>query len=72
MSSLVSLTGLAIFQRLGLVAITVWRNSLWPVLLLPGVVALMHYGVIRREEEYLTRLFGGRYKAYRRRVRRWI
>lgn len=54
------------------VAITVWRNSIWPMLLLPGVVALMHYGVIRREEEYLTRLFGGRYKDYRRRVRRWL
>jgi protein-S-isoprenylcysteine O-methyltransferase Ste14 len=54
------------------VAITVWRNSLWPMLLLPGVMALMHYGVIRREEEYLTRLFGGRYKDYRRRVRRWL
>ncbi len=47
-------------------------NSLWPLLLLPLVLVVMHFGVIVREEAYLERLFGEEYRAYRRRVRRWL
>lgn len=54
---------------LGLAA---WANTAWPAVLLPAVLALIHHGVIRREEAYLERLFGEEYRAYRRRVRRWI
>ena len=51
---------------------TLWVNTVWPALLLPLVIIVMHYGVITREEAYLTRLFGDEYRAYLRRVRRWI
>jgi len=54
---------------LGLAA---WANSAWPVVFLPAVLGTMHFGVIRREEAYLERLFGEEYRAYCRRVRRWV
>lgn len=47
-------------------------NSLWPVLLLPGVLWFTHWGVIIREECYLERKFGRAYKEYKARVRRWL
>ena len=47
-------------------------NSFWPLLLLPFLLALMHYGVIRREERYLESKFGDECRRYRTRVRRWI
>jgi len=49
-----------------------WANSLWPVVLLPLVVWLMHRLVITREEAYLESRFGDAYRAYRHRVRRWL
>lgn len=54
------------------VGVTLWINTLWPLLALPGVIALMNWGVISREEAYLERLFGEPYRAYRARVRRWL
>ncbi len=47
-------------------------NSVWPLVLLPFVLALFQRRVIRREERYLARVFGPTYEAYARRVRRWI
>jgi len=47
-------------------------NSFWflpPIIL---VLITMHYGVIRREEKYLERKFGGEYLNYKNSVRRWI
>lgn len=52
--------------------VTLWVNTWWLVLLLPVVLAVMHYGVILREERYLEGKFGEAYLAYKRRVRRWI
>ena len=52
--------------------ISVWVNSLWPLLLLPLVLVVMSRGVIAREERYLERRFGDDYRAYRARVRRWL
>lgn len=52
--------------------IAVAANSLWLLLLLPVVLAVMRYGVIAREERYLAGKFGEPYWAYKARVRRWI
>lgn len=46
--------------------------SLWPWLLLPLVIACMHWAVIVHEERLLGELFGDDYRAYRQRVRRWL
>ena len=47
-------------------------NAVWPLALLPLALAVMHYGVIRREERYLEGRFGDQYRQYRARVRRWL
>jgi protein-S-isoprenylcysteine O-methyltransferase Ste14 len=47
-------------------------NALWPLLVLPIVVIVVRRRVIAREEAYLERRFGGAYRAYRARVRRWL
>jgi protein-S-isoprenylcysteine O-methyltransferase Ste14 len=44
----------------------------WPVLLTLPLVAVLHWGVIRREENYLRAKFGEPYRQYLERVRRWI
>ena len=59
---------------LTLVQITaaIWLDNLWVLLLTPvSVIVITHYA-IRREEQYLERLFGQDYLDYRRRVRRWL
>ncbi len=52
--------------------VALWANALWPLLLLPVVIAVMHQGVIVREERYLEATFGEEYREYRGRVRRWL
>ena len=47
-------------------------NSYLPLPLLPLVLVIMHFGVIRREEFYLEELFGQEYRDYTARVRRWL
>ena len=46
-------------------------NALGPMLLLLPLLAAMNWGVIRREENYLTARFGTVYRDYCRQVRRW-
>jgi protein-S-isoprenylcysteine O-methyltransferase Ste14 len=52
--------------------ITLLSGSRWPLLLLPGVLTAVNFGVIEREEAYLEERFGMRYRDYRSRVRRWL
>lgn len=47
-------------------------NSAWPLILLIPLLMLMQWGVILREERYLSRKFGSEYTAYSSRVRRWL
>jgi protein-S-isoprenylcysteine O-methyltransferase Ste14 len=52
--------------------IAIWVNSVWLLVTLFGAVALMHYVVIPREEQYLERKFGRQYMDYKASVRRWV
>jgi len=54
------------------VGIALAEVMLWPLLVLPLALALMHTGVISREERYLTGKFGEEYLQYKARVRRWL
>jgi protein-S-isoprenylcysteine O-methyltransferase Ste14 len=49
-----------------------WLDRVWTLALLPVAVVALTYGVVRREEAHLARRFGGAYRAYRARVRRWL
>lgn len=47
-------------------------NAAVALLFLPPLLAYVERFVIRREEAYLERRFGEEYRAYKRRVRRWL
>jgi protein-S-isoprenylcysteine O-methyltransferase Ste14 len=47
-------------------------RQVWPVILLPLVVAYVNWVVIPLEQRKLTEVFGEDYARYRRRVRRWL
>lgn len=47
-------------------------RQVWPVLLLPLVLAYLNWIVIPVEEERLREVFGPEYEAYRNTVRRWL
>ena len=61
---------------LGLVLMTVGfalvMNSMWIVLMAVPVLLLLRNLVILKEERYLEGLFGDEYRAYLKRVRRWL
>ena len=47
-------------------------DRVWPLALLPVVIGVLQWAVIRREEAHLSGRFGDAYAAYRRRVPRWL
>ncbi len=47
-------------------------DNLWILGLLVPTLAVMHYGVISREEKYLEKKFGEEYLRYKESVRRWL
>lgn len=53
--------GLALLTRIG-----------WFLIVLPPWLALMHWGVVLREERYMSRKFGADYEAYRAATRRYL
>ena len=53
-------------------AVGLWTNSLWVVLLLAPAILVMTRQVIAREEAYLARAFGEQYLSYKNAVRRWL
>lgn len=52
--------------------IAISAQSLWALVLLVVVIAVMQYGVIHREERYLEDRFEAEYRRYQERVRRWV
>ena len=48
------------------------KNTIWPLALLPPVIAYTHRFEIREEEEFLERKFGDEYLAYKHRVPRYF
>ena len=52
--------------------ISCFFNFVWFLPFLPIVLAIIHFGVILREEKYLESKFGEEYLDYQKRVRRWI
>jgi protein-S-isoprenylcysteine O-methyltransferase Ste14 len=52
--------------------IAIWVNSVWLLATLVAAVALIHYVVIPKEEQYLERRFGPHYLDYEASVRRWL
>ena len=61
------LSMISIYIGLGLII-----NTYWPLLFLPLMLIILHYGVILREEEYLEKKFKDQYVSYKSRVRRWF
>ena len=57
---------------LGYLGVTFLMNSVWALLFLPLVIAILYLTVIRHEERHLAEAFGIGYDEYRRRVRRWL
>lgn len=54
------------------VGLAVALDSLWQIAALAVLYAVLRWGVVAREEAYLTRKFGAAYLDYTQRVRRWI
>ncbi len=52
--------------------VALWVDGLVPLLLAVPMMAILHWGVVRREERYLAAKFGEPYREYRSRVRRWF
>jgi protein-S-isoprenylcysteine O-methyltransferase Ste14 len=63
---------LYVAQALMHAGIAALGDSSWALAALLPVLVVVRYGVIKPEEEYLTRKFGDAYVAYARRVRRWL
>ncbi len=47
-------------------------RSPWILILAPPLFIILRYGVVAREETYLERRFGDRYRDYKAHVRRWL
>jgi len=63
---------LSVSSTLFYLGIAIAAQSLWALVLLPVVLAVVQHGVIYREERYLEDRFGADYVRYKDRVRRWI
>lgn len=61
-------TGFAVAYLGGALLLGSW----WPLVALPFVLFAIRRMVIDREERYLTERFGGTYREYCTRVRRWL
>ena len=53
-------------------AFAFFANSVWFIVTTGILLFLLHFGVVKREEDYLSQKFGDAYREYCRQVRRWI
>ena len=53
-------------------AISLLLNDWIPLLLVSVLLAVLHFGVVLREEAYLERKFGSEYLEFKKSARRWI
>ena len=44
----------------------------WALIIAPILWAILHFGVVLKEESYLTEKFGDPYREYLKRSRRWL
>src|SRR5215831_14339349 len=54
------------------VGVALLVHALWILLLVVPALVVLRYGVIAREEAYLTRTFGDAYRQYTAQVRCWL
>ncbi len=59
-------------MAVGYLGLSLLSDRLMTLAGLPAALVIVHYGVILREEHYLAVKFGEAYRAYKRRVRRWV
>jgi protein-S-isoprenylcysteine O-methyltransferase Ste14 len=57
---------------IGLIGFALAVNSLWFLVALVAIFFVLQFGVIAREEAYLTRKFGQTYLDYKAKVRPWL
>ena len=55
-----------------LAGIALATDGPWLLAQLVPLGLVLHFGVVRREEAYLERLFGDAYRQYRQQARRWL
>ncbi|ADM08971.1 hypothetical protein PB2503_04482 [Parvularcula bermudensis HTCC2503] len=55
-----------------LVAYAVALGDIWTILFVPVFVVIITYGQIKPEERVLAERFGGAYRDYTEKVRRWV
>lgn len=58
--------------HLFLLAVALYVDNVWMLLMIIPLTILMTKLVIEKEEAYLERKFGGDYLDYKKKVRRWI
>src|SRR6059036_3097706 len=61
------LAGLGVY-----LGVALFINGLAPFLLFVPLAVLLHWGIVLREERYLTAKFGAAYREYQNQVRRWL
>jgi len=57
---------------LAILAMAVISNSLWHLISCVIMFFVFNFGIVAREERYLTKCFGDEYIRYKQKVRRWI
>jgi len=53
-------------------SLAVLANSFWALGLIIPAAMVIHYEIVRREENYLEDIFGAEYLKYKAKVRRWL